>query len=707
MGKGTNGFYSYPDIGANVGKNFGPRFNGQMIPQYDPSNPDTPILRPWINRLGSDPIGDFLRTGTTFVNGFSITNGTENGNFRLSYNKFEQEGMVPNTDLSRNTIALSGSYSPTKKLTVAANVTYINSGSDNRPNLGAKSNSNIITTLLKLGGNESLDELKNYWEPFRENVQQATADNSMNNPYFIVHENLNGNSRNRFYGNINLTYEFSKNLSLLLRTGKDYYSDKRTTTKALSNRAYKNGFYGIADITFDETNTDLMLTYNKELNSDFSLTLLGGINRFDQTIEELRANTGSGGLVTPGFFNLSNSASVPTSSNYFSRKRTNSIYGSTTIGYKDYLFLDITGRNDWSSTLPANNNSYFYPSASLSAILTDMFDLSFLKADYLKLRGSYAEVGNDTDPYQTNSVTFQGGATENISINTISSTIGNQDLVPENIKSTEFGIESGFLKGRIGFDVTIYKSVNDQQIATIPLATETGFLNRVINVPAKITNKGVEVTLNATPIKSESFRWDVTVNWSKNNNKITGLDLGEGERITLAERWINLDITNNGSFGDFYGDYLLKVDENGNLGTEGLQIYRPDGRAEESDDVGSLVDPAKPLIGHAFPDWIGGINNSFTYKNFNLSFLFDTNQGGEVYSRTTNEGIKLGALEESTIQQIRDDPAAAAAAAAAGHNVQPGEHWTVLNGALLDNSTGETTPTTIYARTENFYKKIL
>ncbi|UZO81316.1 SusC/RagA family TonB-linked outer membrane protein [Aquimarina sp. ERC-38] len=706
FGKGDNGLYAFPELNTNVGKNFGPRFNGQLIPQYDPNNPEIARNRPWVNRLGEDPVGDFLRTGITKINGFSITNGGEKGNFRLSYTRFDQEGMVPNTDLIRNTVGFNSSYRATEKFEVGASVNYISSRSDNRPNIGAKSESNIIFTLLQLGGNESLDELRNYWEPFGENTQQATSDRSVNNPYFLVNENLNGNRRDRVFGNVHFTYDFSDHLSLRVKTGRDMYSDKRTTIKAFSHVPYQNGFYSEANVFFKEDNSDFLFSYDNKFNEKFSITAIAGANHFDQKIEELRGNSGTDGLVTPGFFNLSNSISIPVARNFISRKRINSVYGGLTLGFNDYIFLDITGRNDWSSTLPTGNNSYFYPSASVSAILTDMVDLSGIGADYLKVRASYAEVGNDTDPYQTNPLTFNGGSSEGIAINTISSTLGNKDLVPENIVSTEFGLEAGFFNGRLGLDFTYYQIQNQQQIATIPLPTESGFLSQVINVPAEITNNGMELSLNLIPVKTPSFKWDLTLNWARNRNKITGLTiLEEGERITLAERWINLDITNNGSFGDFYGDYLLRVDENGNLGRNGLQIYRPDGRSEESDDVGSLVDEPKPLLGNANPDWIGGIQNTLTYKNLNLSFLFDINKGGQVHSRTFVVGNQLGSLEKSVTLQQRDDPNAVQGAIQNGNTVVPGEQWVELQGATLDRDTGDTSPATIYARTSNFYKR--
>ena len=707
FGKGDNGLYEYNGINSNAGKNFGPRFNGQLIPQYNRNTPNTPVQRPWENRLGDDPIGDFLETGITQTNNISITNGNDKGNFRLSYTRLDQEGMVPNTDLTRNTFGLNADYNLSNKLRVGATVNYINSNSDNRPNIGAKSESNIIFTLLKLGGNESLSDLRDYWEPSRENEQQATSDNKVNNPYFLVYENLNGNKRDRIYGNVNLSYKVTDNFSVKIRSGTDFYSDRRTTIKAKSHIPYENGFYSEANVFYKENNTDILLTYSPNLGNDFSLTTIGGANRLDQKTEQIRGSSGfRTGLVTPGLFNLSNSREIPRASNFRTHKRINSIYGNATFGFRDYLFLDVTARNDWSSTLPKDNNSYFYPSVSVSAVLSDMFNMSSTRTDYLKLRASYAEVGNDTDPYQTNAITFEGGAAEGNSINTISNTLGNVNLEPERIHSAEVGMEAGFFNGRLNFDVTYYQSRNEQQIVSIPLATESGFLNRVINVPAEITNKGLEVQLNVKPIKTPSFIWDINLNWAKNDNEISQFNTPElGDRFTLAERWINLDIVSGGRFGDFFGDYLLKVDENGNLGRVGLQIYRPDGRAEESDDVGSLVDEAKPFLGNGTPDWVAGINNSFTYKNLNFSFLFDMNKGGEVHSRTFVVGNQLGSLQESVELQRRDDPAAVQGAIANGQTVVPGEQWVELNGATIDKSTGETTPQTIYARTSNFYRR--
>ncbi|GJM27462.1 MAG: SusC/RagA family TonB-linked outer membrane protein [Cyclobacteriaceae bacterium] len=710
FGKGKDGLYSFPDINANGGLSFGPKFDGQIISQYDPANPSTPRMIPWVNRLGSDPVRDFLETGITQNHGFSVTNGNDKGNFRLSYNWMDQKGMVPNTDLTRNNLGFNASYSPSSKMTFSANVNYVNSKSDNRPQIGRRNENNIMQELLKLGGQQSLDELKNYWEPFKEDIQQATPDNLVNNPYFILNENLNGNKRDRFFGNVTFSYDILEKLSMRVRVGTDFYNDRRTYRKAFSNielrggTQFINGTFRMENIVYQEDNTDILFTYKTDLGANFSMTINGGGNRMTQNVEEFRANV-EDGLVVPGLYNLSNSRSALSAENFVSNKKINSVFGSAQLGYRDYIFLDISARNDWSSALPINNNSYFYPSISMSAIVSDIFDLGLNSSnDMIKVRASYAQVGNDTGPYQTGRVTIGGGTIQGISVNSIKGTLGNANLKPEEIESYEVGIEAGLFKNRLNFDATYYSITNVNQITNIQLPAETGYLERVINIPAEIRNQGVELALNLGIVETNNFNWSFGINWAKNNNKVTNFSDDPNERLTIVERFINLDITEGGSYGDIYGDYLLKVDANGKLGQEGEQIFRPDGRSEESDDVGSLVNDPKPYLGSVIPDWIGGVRNTFAFKQLSLYILFDINSGGKMYSRTFVRGNQLGALQESVELITRDSQEARDAAIANGHNVLPGEQWVILEGATLDRSTGQTeTGKTIIARTENFY----
>lgn len=703
FGKGQNGLYDFNDLNqANSAKNFGPRFNGQDIPQYDFNNPLVAKNRPWVNRLGSDPVGDFLETGITQTHNVSVSNGTDKGSYRFSFGLFDQKGMVPNTDLKRYSIGLNSHKNLSDKLTVSTSANYINSKSDNTPEIGAKNESNLVYTLLTTGGNQSLNELKNYWEPFKENQQQATADKNINNPYFLAYENINAKNKHRVFGNINAKYNFTKDFSVRLQSGLDFYRENRTSKKAISHFPYINGFYAETELFYQENNTEILLDYQKKINN-ISIHALGGANRLDLRSKELRANTGRQGIVVPDLFNFSNAENINTSG-FSSQKRINSVYGALNVGLNDYLFLDVTGRNDWSSALPSKNNSYFYPSASLSAIITDIFDFDLGNhRDYIKTRFSYAEVRNDTNPYETNPVSINGGNSNDITTNNINATLGNEDLRPEKLKTFEAGIEANLFKSRFYVDASFYQSKTDDQIIDIPLAPATGFAKKTINLPATMTNTGFEVSATITPVKTTDFQWDINLNWSTNKNKISGI--GKGERIQLAERWINLDLVDGGSYGDFYGDYLLKVDENGNLGQTGKQIYRNDGRAEESDDVGSLIEVPKALLGNANPDWIAGIGNTLKYNDFSLSFLFDINKGGQIYSRTYVAGNKIGALKESAQTFNRDNEKAIAQAIAEGQTVKDGEHWVILDGATLDKTTGETTPANFAARTENVYKR--
>ncbi|WP_109831586.1 SusC/RagA family TonB-linked outer membrane protein [Reichenbachiella versicolor] len=688
FGKGINGLYSFPYLNSNSARNFGPKFTGQLVDQYNPYHPNDPRSLPWVNGLGSDPIRDFLELGITQNYSLSITNSFDSWSYRFSYSRLNQKGMIPNTDLLRNSLMLNVRTLLGKKIKVSIGISYINSGSKNRPEIGAKNSSNIVYTFLRTGTNERLDKLKNYWEPQKEGEKQATSDRKVNNPFFLAEENINSNTRYRVMGNVLVDYKVTNSLTFQLRTGRDFYRDNRIAKKPFSHFPYSNGFYAEASVFYVEENSDALLTYEKGFGL-LSLKVIGGGNRLNQRTEELRASTDTDGLVVPGLFNLSNSRSPTISGNYLSRKSINSLYGGVTIGFDDYLFLEITGRNDWSSALPLSNNSFFYPSVSLSGVISDIINFQLTSPeDYIKTRISYAAVGNDTSPYQTDVITINGRTNENITINTVNGTLGNSALKPEDISSIEAGVETRLLDDRLFLDATIYSIKNKQQIAVIPVAAESGFLKRIANIPATITNKGIELTAVVTPVKTDRIRWDLTMNWSQNVNRVSGLKYGDSERIILAERWINLDVKNNGSYGDFYGDFLLKVDESGQYGQQGSQVYQSSGQAEESDDGDYNVE-AKPILGNGVPDWIAGIKSTISYKGFSFGCLFDINYGGRIHSRTYVSGNRFGALKESVKVFRRDNAEAVDLALQEGHKVVDGEQWIVLDGAIIDRSTGE------------------
>lgn len=648
-GQGRDGKYAYVDgmgggTNDNILENWGPALNGQLIPQFDsPVDPITGkrIATPFV--AYPNQLKDFFVTGQTYTNNLSIASSNDKLNFRLSYTNAEQKGIVENTGLSRNTLGLNAGYNITQKLKVDVNMNYINTASDNRTSYGAKNDDAIMKIFLFMPRNTNIESLKNYWLPGTSNTMQNTPIYSangvrLNNPYFVAHENLNGNNRDRVYGNVKLSYDFLPNLKLMVRTGRDFYNDKRTMRHATSTAQFVNGYYQEDDVYFLETNHDFLLSYNTKFSSDFSFNANAGGNLLTQKSKRLGAIAGR--LAIPNVYNLSNNAIPIVAGNTYQEKKINSIYATTQLGYKNMVFLDLTGRNDWSSALPKKNNSYFYPSASLSVVASELFNLSSPTLSFLKLRGSVSSVRRDLEPYQTasNFQISQGWNGETVAIH--NNNYPNADIRPEKVDSYEFGFDSRFLNNRIGLDVTYYKSTTTDLIIPVTLNPSAGYDTKLMNV-GKMNNQGLEVMLNANPVKLKDFSWDFSVNFALNRNKVISLAENIGiSRIRQLERWASLELRTlntkgDGSFGSLYGDYLIYKD-GGLTHKNGLP-------QEENGDWA--------FIGNVNPDYTGGITNNFRYKKVSLSVLFSIQKGGVVHSRTFIEGIKAGSLKESLVNR--------------------------------------------------------
>jgi len=648
-GQGRDGQYAYVDgagggINDNVLENWGPAMNGQLIPQFDsPIDPITGSRIPTPFVASPNQLKDFFVTGQTYTNNLSIASSNDKLHFRLSYTNLNQKGIVENTDLNRNTIGFNSGYAITPKLKVDANLNYVNTASDNRTSYGAKNEDAIMKIFLYMPRNVNMASLRNYWSPGSSNQLQNTpiynANGArLNNPYFVANENLNGNNRDRVFGNVKLSYAFLPNLSLMVRTGRDFYNDKRTMRHATSSAQFVNGNYQEDDVYFLETNHDVLLSYNTKFKESFSFNANAGGNLLTQVSKRLGAIAGR--LAIPNVYNLTNNAKPIVAGNTYQEKRINSIYATTQLGFKDVVFLDLTGRNDWSSALPKQNNSYFYPSASLSVVASDLFNMSSPALSFLKLRGSVSSVRRDLEPYQTasNFQVSQGwnGATVAVHNNNYP----NADIRPEKVASYEFGFDSRFLNNRIGLDVTYYKSTTTDLIIPVTLNPSAGYDTKLMNV-GKMNNQGLEVMLSATPVKSSNFSWDASVNFAMNRNKVISLAENIGiSRIRQLERWASLELrTENtkgdGSFGSLYGDYLI-YNQQGLTHRNGLQ-------QEENGDWGYL--------GNVNPDFTAGITNNFRYKKVSLNVLFSMQEGGVVHSRTYIEGINAGSLKESLVNR--------------------------------------------------------
>lgn len=651
-GQGNNGQFAFVDgagsgIADGVDESWGPRMDGQLIPQFDsPRNVDgfrggdlnaptgsTITPTPWTSN--PDNINDFFETGVTLSNNISVTSANDYGNVRFSWTNLEQKGMVPNTDLGRNTIALKTDLKLTDKLKFNASVNYINTQSDNRPAISYGTES-LMYLWIWYGRQINTRNLSNYWMPGLEGIQQFNYNyNYHDNPYFTTYENTNGQNKNRVFGTVSASYQFTDELSLQIRTGIDYYNELRDRRRAFSTQRFPKGMYREDKLFFIEQNSDFLLTYNKEVNPDFAFTVSVGGNQMKQTNNYNQ--TVAPQLLIPGIYNFSNSAVNLQVQQYDQEKQINSIYGYGQFAYKNMIFLDITGRNDWSSTLPVDNNSYFYPSATLSAALSDMFVLpSFIS--FAKVRAAYAEVGNDTNPYSLTNVYNSSTAWGGIQAKTESSTLANSELRPERTTSYEIGADVRLFGGRLGVDFTYYDNRTKDQIIPITLDIATGYSSRIINA-GEIQNKGIELMVHGTPVQANSgLTWDASVNFTRNRSYVIELDENVDAYTLTSRNGAFVQAREGERMGDIYGIGFLRVED------------------KDSPYYGQIIHSAEgtPLRGSELvkqgnynPDWMMGIQNSLSYKNFSLGFLVDIRHGGIVVSRTKTIGSTSGQLKET------------------------------------------------------------
>ncbi|SNR16125.1 SusC/RagA family TonB-linked outer membrane protein [Tenacibaculum jejuense] len=608
FGGGWAGAYA-----SNFGTNFGPALNGAVIP-HELSLGEV-VNRPFINRYD---LNDFFKQGVNLDNTVTLSGGNEKGDFLFSYGNTYNEGIVPNTNLRGNSFRINAGYKLSEKLTANVRANYVTRGSDNLTVAGY-GNQGIMYALLWNYINVDLNELKDYWRV--ENQEQRRLFTWGDNPWFIANENINAFDKNRFVGNVSLTYDFNDNLSLLGRVGIDQSNDFRWSRRSIGAVRNPNGMYREQEIDFSEINADFLLTYKRNFGENFTTTTSVGANRFDQQIQEgfLQGN----GLSIPGLYNAQNINVTPVIRSNLFKKRINSVYAFTNLGYKDYLFLDLSVRNDWSSTLPSDNNSYFYPAASVSFIPSSAFELPEV-IDFLKLRFNVAEVGKDTDPYSLFTA-YEFGTLGGTLTNP--SQLLNANLKPERTISTEFGLEGVFLSNRVKLDATYYTSTSRDQILNVGISGANGF-NSIVANAGEIKNSGVELGLGITPVRTDNMNWTINANFTKNRSEVVSLlpnldtfIIGQGpDGVTVEAR-------PGGQMGDIYGDSFIRND-NGDI------IY----------ENGLPLTGNRRKVGNYNPDWMLGLGTSFTYKGFNLSAQFDIREGGEIYSYTNAIGRESGIL---------------------------------------------------------------
>ncbi|MEQ9290095.1 MAG: SusC/RagA family TonB-linked outer membrane protein [Cyclobacteriaceae bacterium] len=571
---------------------------------------------------------EFLQTGITSTNSVALTGGNDKGNFRVSYSNMSMQGMIPNQDRFNNSLKTSLNYKVTDKLNFTSNITVSRAHSNDIPSTGDRRNNPLQEVYAS--SYIDINLMKDYWLPGQEGVQQNELPTG-DNPYFIAYGMSNSFVRDRIYGNIALTYDLTDNISLKLRQSMDTYGENRETKVPFSADRMARGHYSVENINYQESNTDFLAAYQKTFG-DWDLNFSAGGNIMRQTRESSKIGSGgnrNNGLVVPGLYTVRN---IPLDnisvSDGYSEKAIYSIYGLASFGYKGMLYMDLTARNDWSSTLPIGNNSYFYPSASLSWLANYTFDLP-QKVSLFKFRAGWAQVGNDTNPYNLEQ-SLSTGTWNSLVTQNVSSTLRNPTLKPEIATSIEAGIDFNMFDNRLRFSGTYYTLDNENQIFSEVNPISSGYSSRIVN-GGLLRSKGLEFVVGGTPIANkDGITWDINLNFTKNATTVEELT-GDLDRVAI---WSE----NAGAFsfiGDKIGDiYSYGIAQVKDPNSEYYQWPIIDGT--EWIRLRDVEDWEK--VGNFNPDFLLGMQTSLTYGKFTLNASFDWRQGGEFVSYTYRYG---------------------------------------------------------------------
>jgi TonB-linked SusC/RagA family outer membrane protein len=627
FGQGATGqdtWYSYNDSEdgpstRSTSSAWGPAFNGQSYYQYDPATRTKAEQRtPWVPYKNNRK--DFFQAANTITNSLTIEGGNKMTSARLSLTNLKNKWIIPNTGYTRNTVALSVTQTVTDKLQLSAKVNYTNKFSDNLPSTGYN-NQSIMYFIRGMTPNMDIDWFRDYWVPGQEHIAQTRPFSSLlDNPFLIANEMLNKSNRHGVIGNISATYNFTKDFSLLVRTALDYSSEYRTQQRPMGTQKFVEGMFRTQNIFAQEINSDFLLRYSHNFGSKFSSTFsVGGsrmINRYIR--DELRADQ----LQYPGIYTLANTKNQLVALPYRSEFRVNSLYGMMQFSYDKFLFLDLTGRNDWTSTLAAPDTSkktgFFYSSVNLSAIISEKVKMP-RAISFLKVRGSVSGVGSGSNtPYRTSytydPTLFPGGLSN-------PSAIANPGLRHLLTTSIELGLDVRFFKNSLGLDVAVYHNNTRNDIFRVPIDRASGY-SAVIENAGLIRNKGIEIQVNGTVLKTKKgLTWNVFGTYYANRNKV--IELVEGiDAYVMATGPANrgsLEAKPDGRMGDLYG--------------VGYQ-RSPDGQIIYNEQGLPVRTTTQVYLGNVNPDWRGSLGSEWKYKNFRLNVLFDCQVGGVGYSLT-------------------------------------------------------------------------
>lgn len=694
----------YDNLHFDSGENWswGPAFDGVERPWTSPIDADgdgalEALVRPYSNV--PNQVQDFFNRGNTATNSISLSGSKEGFGYYMSYSNANQNGILDGTYYKRNTFTVSTNGQLSKRLKADFKVSYANTD-QNTAQEGARAfeGNNAYAMVLQSPVNIPIAELRDYKSPFHD-INGYWGSYSSVNPYFILNEYGNEGRINNFLGNASLTYNLLPGLNLVGRFGANVVNTEIETWTppfspatqlvwgddfSLTTRNSKHSAVGdYTNFKRQATNYDLsaLATYTKDINSDFNLNLTAGYNLFQKELEELTGET-TGGLVVPGFYNLSNSVQTPRSNQYNELYRIYGVLGNATLGYKNYAFLELSARNDWSSTLPAGNNSFLYGAAGASLVVTDMLNLQSNALNYLKLRTSYGTSGKDAGLYLLRS-TFVGNPTiQNLGdyslffpLNgapgfTTGNTIGNPDLKPELTTTFEIGTDIGLFNDKVNIEYTYYSINHSDQIVQISLPRSTGF-NRTVSNIGKMTNKGHEITLGIKPIAGvvPGLNWELFGTFAKNNNKVEKITDDIDELVVYGPfRGVSIVAKEGLPFGTFKALAPL-TNEDGQVIVDpntGMPLY-----TEEEQYFGSFQ-----------PKYTMGFGTNFNYKGFGFNILFDVKNGGSFYSLT-----KFATEFNGTAEHTAD------------YNREP----YIFPNSVIENADGTFTPNNIEITEQDYF----
>ena len=632
-GAGSNGQFTpnadgIPEFDATtIPKSWGPRMEGQEYIDWDGER-RTYSPQP-------DNYKDFFQTGYTLTNSVALDGGNENSTYRLSYSDLRNRGIVPQSTFERRSVSMRTTSKFGDKLSADAKVNYVRQEAVNRQNQsdgrGAARNFNYMPRNIStesLSDYEDINGNEKTWSDFFAGYQS--------NPFWVANKNRNEDSRDRMIGKVQLRYNLNDWIFISAGSGLDMYFENRSVLVATGSDGNVAGSYEEGYNNYRETNNDFLIGINRPINEDLTFSAAFGGNQLRQVGDG--NNIASGRLAIEDFYNPTN---VDGNDNiglgYFQfEKRINSLYSTARLDYKSILFLDLTGRNDWSSALPEDNNSYFYPSVNVAYVFSEHLGLENKWFSFGKVRASYARVGSDGQPYLTTN-SFQqspGISFQDQPLYIITQPLANKDLKPEFTTSWEGGVDLSFFVNRLALDLTVYEANTINQIAVVPVSSASGFGSAVTNA-GEIRNRGVEALVSVIPIEKKKFKWEAVFNFSHNQSLVKEIKT-DGDIFPLGEQWnVTIGAEADDEYGNIYG-YAIQRDANGN------KLVDANGFFLRSDT------PEK--LGNFNPDWLLGVSNNLSYGNWTMSFLVDIKRGGQIYSASNMYAHGYGGTVVQTLE---------------------------------------------------------